>query len=218
MSFRSILFGGGGKNAYLCAIMKLKNILFYSFFIITSTLTCTLATTDRMQETLTQEASNQLKNKKASFYEYDFVTYLCTYKFRSFIFLISEYLVESFIMMLCYEKGGDYIHFTYFVSSLVLLAVFTILRAAFYRYGVNSFTNRFLFWFKQLGMRAIIPLVSIFISFYFSEDDVLTAALVFIVFFVHSMVYILIWDFPEKAKSILYRFSNKFPKAKGTSK
>ena len=198
--------------------MKLKNILFYSFFIITSTLTCTLATTDRMQETLTQEASNQLKNKKASFYEYDFVTYLCTYKFRSFIFLLWEYLVEGLLMMFSYEKKGHYIKFTCFVFSLLLLAVFTILRAAFYRDGINSFTNRFLFWFKQLGMRAIIPLVSIFIIFYFTKDDNWTFGLVFILFFVHWMVYLLILDFPEKAKSILYRFSNKFPKAKGTSK
>ena len=188
--------------------MKLKNILFYSFFIITST----LATIDSTQNRLSQGISFELKNKKASFYEYDVVDYLCTYKFRSYIFFRWEYLVAAQLM-----DKFNHIKFIYFVFSLLLLAVFTILRALCYRYGVNSFRNRFLFWFRQLGMRAIIPLFSIFIiSLIDDKDD--KDLLLKVVFHVHLIGYILIWIFPEKAKLILYGPSNKISSAKGTSK
>ena len=35
---------------------------------------------------------------------------------------------------------------------------------------------------------------------------------------IYLFFYISIWIYPEKAKSILYKFSNKYPRVKGASK
>ena len=228
--------------------MKLKNILFYTFFIITSTLTCTLATTDRMQETLTQETANQIKNKKASFYEYDVLDYLCTYKLTSMIMTVIHYVayfatfivldfflnknytvildVLKIVIVKSFYQGEDSI--TIPISIGIIIGLFVLIQTAIallwatlFRDGVNSFTKRIVFWLKNMLIRGTL-IVIMFICLVFSDivfQNDTAHILIHLVFVVlHIGGYIAIWIYPEKAKSILYGFSTKISKAKGASK
>ena len=204
--------------------MQLKNILFYTFFIFTSSSLSTLATTDRMQETLTQETSNQLKNKKDSFYEYDVVDYLCTYKLESTIRNFIEYIVSFFLYYIIVLDNNMSLNI--FIAILVIVHfIIIIIYANLYIEGVNSFKNRFVFWLKNISMRGTIPVIEMvcfdFVLTQLFNNNNYSNQFIFIMFsllVIDIFSDVAICNYPEKAKSILYGSSNKFPKAKGASK
>ena len=224
--------------------MQLKNILFYTFFIITSTITCTLATTDSTQDTLTQETSNQIKNKKASFYEYDVLDYLCTYKLTSMIMTVIHYVAyfatfivihfflnENNTVILDLLKRVIFNSFYQHQDSIIIgkiIGLFVLIQTAIpllwatlFRDGVNSFTKRIVFWLKNMLIRGtlivIMLLFLVFSDIVFQSDKAhVLINLLFVV--LHISGYIAIWIYPEKVKSILYGSSTKISKAKGASK
>ena len=127
--------------------MHLKKILFYTFFIITSSSLSTVATTDSMQNTLTQETSNKID----SFYKYDVVDYLCTYKLTSTTMTVIYYcfiLPRTINLSLNLTKSNNFITyhlFPYILFSTLFYLFIVILWATLFRDGLNSFKKRFLF-------------------------------------------------------------------------
>ena len=201
--------------------MQLKYKHFYTFFIITSLSLSTLATTDSMQDPLTQATSNQLKNKKDLFYEYDFVTYLCTYKLTSMIMTIIHYIIAIALVILTYFISRDYVTIIYIILSIVFQLIIALIWATLFRDGINPLGNRFIFWLKNISIRDAITVILISLITLLDNNGVnncaiYCTALSFIL--IHVLGYIVTWVYPEEAKSILYGFSNKFPKAKGASK
>ena len=215
--------------------MQLKKILFYTFFIITSSSLSTLATTDSMQNPLTQGISFELKNKKDSFYEYDLVDYLCAYKltitimnvryyFICFVYLYWSCIIPNRYDILKYfginKFWGSVIY--YIIIFIVIHFIISLLKAACYRDGVNSFKKRFIFWLKTMLIYNAIPVITYLLAFLLTHYNWLnfpkSFSSIISVGVIHLLLYISAWIYPEKVKSILYRFSNKFKKAKSASK
>ena len=70
-------------------------------------------------------------------------------------------------------------------------------------------------------VRSAVPIISGLIVIIIYWDFKLVTRKIFVklnqgynIVLTHLILYIITWIFPEKVKSILYIFSNKFPKAK----
>ena len=101
------------------------------------------------------------KNQEATFYQYDFLTYLRTYKLISIITTLYQF-TDALLLSVEYvgSETSVFEDTKQYIGDLAQSYLFSaVVLAILYNYGVNTFEERFFFWLKQSFMHGAIPAI-----------------------------------------------------------
>ena len=153
-----------------------------------------------------EKTSNQTQKEKASFYEYDFLTYLSTYKLRSAITTLMEYrFCMYFADLFLMSREFEFTRIVGYISLVYVSHVNSILiRTSLYKYGVNSYDKRFLFWMRNISVRGTMPAI-IFLCEYILNtmkgfDKLFVYTFSVLLRVIHFLCYIVTWIYVRDNK------------------